>query len=170
MRSIVRNRPSPAMVVACVALAVALGGTSFAAIKLPKNSVGSKQIINHSVKKVDLSAPLPRGPRGPAGIATVTSVLGPPAPQCAVSGGTCAAGTSVATCPTGSYVIGGGYLSTMIENIIEEARRTSPTTYTVTAVNHGRLSGAIIAQAICASGPGLVGTSSKGSAKLARGS
>lgn len=32
------------MVVACLALSVALGGTGYAAIKLPKNSVGAKQL------------------------------------------------------------------------------------------------------------------------------
>ena len=41
--------PSPAMIVACVALFVALGGTSYAAIKLPANSVGTKQIKNSAV-------------------------------------------------------------------------------------------------------------------------
>ncbi len=48
MRSRVR-RPSPAMVVACAALIVALGGTSYAAIRLPKDSVGSKQIKTNAV-------------------------------------------------------------------------------------------------------------------------
>ena len=44
--------PSPAMIVACVALFVALGGTSYAAIKLPANSVGTKQIKNSAVTSV----------------------------------------------------------------------------------------------------------------------
>jgi hypothetical protein len=41
--------PSPAMIVACVALFVALGGTSYAAIKLPANSVGTKQLKSNAV-------------------------------------------------------------------------------------------------------------------------
>ena len=41
--------PSPALVIALIALFVALGGTSYAAIKLPKNSVGTKQIRNNAV-------------------------------------------------------------------------------------------------------------------------
>ena len=49
MRKILRRLPSPAMVVACIALAVALGGTSYAAIKLPRNSVGTKQLRNNAV-------------------------------------------------------------------------------------------------------------------------
>ena len=43
------NRPSPAFVVACIALLVALGGTSYAAFNLPKNSVGTTQIKNNAV-------------------------------------------------------------------------------------------------------------------------
>lgn len=41
--------PSPAMVVACIALLIALGGTSYAAIKLPRNSVGAKQLKRNAV-------------------------------------------------------------------------------------------------------------------------
>lgn len=50
--------PSPAMVVAVVALIVALGGTSYAAIKLPENSVGTKQIKKNAVtvKKIKKNA------------------------------------------------------------------------------------------------------------------
>lgn len=37
------------MVVACVALAIALSGASYAAIVLPKNSVGTKQLRKNAV-------------------------------------------------------------------------------------------------------------------------
>jgi hypothetical protein len=43
------RRPSPAMVVALFALFVAMGGASYAAFKVPKNSVGSKQIKANAV-------------------------------------------------------------------------------------------------------------------------
>ncbi len=43
------RRPSPALVVACVALAVALGGTGYAAFKLPKNSVGTIHLKRNAV-------------------------------------------------------------------------------------------------------------------------
>jgi hypothetical protein len=56
MRSILRHRPSPAMVVACLALAVALGGTSYAAVKLPANSVGTKQLKKNAVKRSKIAA------------------------------------------------------------------------------------------------------------------
>ena len=53
-------RPSPSMVVALVALFVALGGGAVAVttskkLKVPKNSVGSKQIKKGAVKKADLA-------------------------------------------------------------------------------------------------------------------
>ena len=49
-----RLRFSPSLVVACVALAVALGGTAYAVTELPANSVGTVQLKANSVtgKKV----------------------------------------------------------------------------------------------------------------------
>lgn len=44
-----RRRPSPAMIVALLALFVALGGTGYAAIVLPANSVGTKQLKKKAV-------------------------------------------------------------------------------------------------------------------------
>jgi hypothetical protein len=41
--------PSPALVVAVIALFVALGGTTYAATSLPKNSVGAKQLKKNAV-------------------------------------------------------------------------------------------------------------------------
>jgi hypothetical protein len=38
------RRPSPALIIACAALFVALGGTSYAVINLPANSVGTRQL------------------------------------------------------------------------------------------------------------------------------
>ena len=54
MRRFIRHRPSPAMVVACVALLVALGGTSYAAIRLPANSVGTRHIKNGAVTSLKI--------------------------------------------------------------------------------------------------------------------
>jgi hypothetical protein len=48
-------RPSPAIIISLIALFVALGGTSYAIAELPKNSVGSAQVINGSLQKIDLS-------------------------------------------------------------------------------------------------------------------
>src|SRR5438128_1850385 len=44
-----RYRPTPSMVVACIALLVALGGASYAATALPPNSVGTAQVKNFSL-------------------------------------------------------------------------------------------------------------------------
>jgi hypothetical protein len=49
MSSFRLSRPSPALVVSIIALVAALGGTSYAAFSLPKNSVGSKQLKNNAV-------------------------------------------------------------------------------------------------------------------------
>jgi hypothetical protein len=56
MRRILRHRPTPAMVIACIALTVALGGTSYAAITLPRNSVGTKQLKKNAVTAVKVKA------------------------------------------------------------------------------------------------------------------
>ena len=57
MKVLTRLRPTPAMVVACIALTVALGGTSVAAINaLPKNSVGAKQLKKNAVTGVKIKA------------------------------------------------------------------------------------------------------------------
>ncbi|HYU59643.1 MAG TPA: hypothetical protein VEK39_02685 [Solirubrobacterales bacterium] len=54
MNRIVGKRPSPAMVIAILALFVALAGVGVAAVKLKKNSVLSKHIKNGEVKSVDV--------------------------------------------------------------------------------------------------------------------
>jgi hypothetical protein len=71
-----RIRFSPAMVIACVALAISLGGVSYAAARLPANSVGSKQIIDRSLKKRDFARKAFSGiqgvpPRTNGGVAAV---------------------------------------------------------------------------------------------------
>ncbi|MGN6255895.1 MAG: hypothetical protein ACTHK6_01060 [Solirubrobacterales bacterium] len=43
------RRPSPALVISVIALVFALVGTGYAAFKLPKNSVGTKQIKKNAV-------------------------------------------------------------------------------------------------------------------------
>ncbi|HXY84002.1 MAG TPA: hypothetical protein VEH52_00855 [Gaiellaceae bacterium] len=89
-------RPSPAMIVACMALAVALGGTSYAAVVLAPNSVGTVQLKNGSVtaKKVKLhsllaanfrAGQIPRGPAGPAGPAGAAGPAGPAGPAGSVA-------------------------------------------------------------------------------------
>ena len=49
MQRLIDRRPSPAMVVACVALIVALGGTGYAAVKIPRDSITARQLAKASV-------------------------------------------------------------------------------------------------------------------------
>src|SRR5262249_13232771 len=72
--------------VALLALFVALGGTAVAAGTklLPRNSVGSDQVINGSLQKTDLSVKAIsalRGSRGAQGPVGTAGVAGPPGPQ-----------------------------------------------------------------------------------------
>jgi hypothetical protein len=54
MKGLLSRRPSPAMIVALVALVVAMVGTGYAATKLPRNSVGTKQIKANAVTTAKL--------------------------------------------------------------------------------------------------------------------
>jgi hypothetical protein len=78
MKKLRLRRPSPAVAIALVALFVAMGGTGYAALKLPKNSVGSKQIKSSAVGSSEVkdgalvskdfkAGQLPAGPQGPIG-------------------------------------------------------------------------------------------------------
>src|SRR5215208_415697 len=79
---ITRRWPSPATFISLAALFVALGGTGYAVSKLPKNSVGSAQVVNGSLQKVDLSRKAVtalkgnRGRQGPAGAQGAAGVAG----------------------------------------------------------------------------------------------
>jgi hypothetical protein len=90
-----RMLPRPSTVLALVALAVALGGTGYAATLLPAGSVGTAQlkngaVISSKVKDGSLRAAdfapgqLPagaQGPQGPAGSAGPQGSAGPAGPQ-----------------------------------------------------------------------------------------
>src|SRR6185503_14830348 len=102
MHRLLGRRPSPATVISLVALFVALGGTGYAAVQLaPRNSVGSTQVINGSLQKVDLSKKAVtalkgnRGARGPAGAQGAAGPAG-------AAGATGPAGAVGATGPVGA--------------------------------------------------------------------
>src|SRR5436190_12477077 len=84
MSRYVRRRPSPATVISLVALLVALGGTGYAAVSLPRNSVGTAQIKNEAVTKAKINkktiASL-KGNRGPAGARGSEGPTGPAGPR-----------------------------------------------------------------------------------------
>ena len=62
MKRIGTRRPSPSLMLAFVALLVALGGTSYAAITLPKNSVGTKQLKRNAVTAAKIKSGAVTGP------------------------------------------------------------------------------------------------------------
>ncbi len=148
MKLRMKRLPTPAMVVACVALLASLGGVSYAAGVLPENSVGTAQlqkkavsasklkknavtgakVKNGTLKAADFGAgQLPAGPKGDPG------PQGPKGDPAGVSGyeivtnvDTLPPGSGlhvVATCPAGKKVLGGGYSSG--ENLATE--RSIPT-------------------------------------------
>jgi len=99
MNAISHRLSAPAMIVACLSLLVALGGVSYAAGMLPKNSVGTAQLQKKAVTgpKINKNAvtgvkvkdgtllaadfkagQLPAGPQGPKGD---TGAQGAPGPQ-----------------------------------------------------------------------------------------
>jgi hypothetical protein len=78
------------MVVACAALLVALGGTSYAAVlQVPRNSVGTAQLKSNAVTSAKVKngsllsgdfkpGQIPAGPAGPSGAAGPAGPAGPP--------------------------------------------------------------------------------------------
>jgi Collagen triple helix repeat (20 copies) len=132
------HRPSPALVVSCLALLVALGGTSYAAVALPKNSVGTPQLRAGSVtslkvkdrtlrvvdfapaQRVQLKGPRgatgpqgDKGDKGEKGDRGEKGELGAPGTSGHVivqRTGTSTSGTLAvsATCPAGKKALGGG--------------------------------------------------------------
>jgi hypothetical protein len=136
MRAIRGHVPSPAMIVAIAALIVSLGGVSYAAGVLPKNSVGPVQLQKQAVTRAKLknnvvtavkvkngslmaadfkAGQLPVGPAGPAGPQGPKGDAGPPGisgyQRVVAVGPLLNAGehaTATASCPAGKKVLGGG--------------------------------------------------------------
>jgi hypothetical protein len=116
--------PSPAMVVACLALAISLSGAAYAvSTALPRNSVGTVQLKNSAVNSAKVRnatlraadfAPgqIPRGAQGPAG------PQGPPGTSGLqfISGSGPSNSSSPKSqqqdCPAGKRSIGGGAVLT----------------------------------------------------------
>jgi hypothetical protein len=75
------RRPSPALIVSTIALIVALGGTSYAALTLPQNSVGTRQLRNGAVTLTKIAAKARSALAGARGVTGATGSRGPQGPQ-----------------------------------------------------------------------------------------
>lgn len=100
-----RPRITYANVMATIAVFIALGGTSYAVSKLPRNSVGTEQVRDRSLRSEDLAPGViqgargPRGPegtkgdagtqgtQGPAGVASVVTAVSKAVTQLSLAGG-----------------------------------------------------------------------------------
>jgi hypothetical protein len=135
MLKVLKRRPSPATVLASLALLVALGGTSVAAVNaLAPNSVGTIQLKNravtgqkvalHTLSKSNFKAGQipaggrgPAGPAGPAGAAGPAGPSGPPGPAASTSLTVSVTSNDIlahqalltnVSCPSGKTATGGG--------------------------------------------------------------
>jgi hypothetical protein len=136
MRRLRVSRPSPALVVACIALAVALGGTGYATVlQVPRNSIGpaqlkssavtsrklapnavtSAKVRNRSLLRADFAiGQLPAGPTGPQGPAGPAGPAGPPGltgverVEVTSANSSASPKTTPMPCPAGKRLIGGG--------------------------------------------------------------
>jgi hypothetical protein len=97
------RKPSPAIVISVLALIVAMTGTGYAAISIPRNSVGTGQLRNGAVTGPKIAKKTLRalqGVRGPAGAEGLAGPVGPAGTR-GPAGAAGPAGTPGATGATG---------------------------------------------------------------------
>ena len=154
------RRPSPALVVALLALVVACSGPAVAAVSLGAKSVGTAQLKNNAVTSAKVKngslttkdlkpgtlsqgpagpagATGPAGPAGPKGEIGATGPTGPPGP----TGGTGPAGLPGGTGPAGPAGSTVGWIRVSTQGVILESEGPAAT---VTHVDDGEY---------CVSGP-----------------
>ena len=168
----IRNNP-----IAYLALFIALGGTSYAAMSVSANSVGTRQLQNGAVTNVRVrehslraSALAPGVVRATSPLTTklITGAYGPP--SCGTNGcPTPSVGTSIsynANRPAGSQVVGGGFTTWYPQSAtvsgskpIANGQGEPPAgpsggwqaTFTVTQQNEQQIDGLGTVYAVCAS-------------------
>jgi len=131
--------PSPALVLACLALAISLSGAAYAvSTALPRNSVGTVQLKNNAVNSAKVRnatlraadfAPgqIPAGPAGPQGPPGASGLQ-------LISGSGASNSTSPKTqqqdCPAGKRAVGGGAVITgsATNTFLSTSRPTDPGT------------------------------------------
>jgi hypothetical protein len=166
--------------IAYIALFVALGGTSYAAVALPYNSVGSRQLRDGAITNVKVKAHSLRAtalavgviptaaPKATLKTTIVTGAYGPP--SCGSEGcPTPPVGTTMsynANCPVGTVVVSGGFMEAYPNSEAVATSRPlragqgdpiagSPggwgVTFRVTALNAGLIEGGGTVYAVCGS-------------------
>jgi hypothetical protein len=156
-------------VIAVIALFVALGGTGYAAIKLPKNSVGAKQIRKNAVRSAKVKnrtlrradfrgRKLPRGARGPRGFRGLRGFTGARGAQGGFKDVTAQFTRTLASdalpsgqtrdytvfCPAGSQGVGGGVRGDEFDSEATSVSASHPVTSAsnpVAAANGARFTG-----------------------------
>jgi hypothetical protein len=93
-----------------------------------------------------------QGPAGPAGLIGIQTVSAS-SPICAFGAGSCSVADVTASCPPGSYVVGGSANTDTIETPISTF--AGATIYSAVANDDSPFSGTLTVTAICASGGGL---------------
>ena len=128
--------PSPALVVACLALAISLSGGAYAvSTALPRNSVGAVQLKNNAVNSAKVRnaslraadfAPgqIPAGPQGPPGASGLQLISGS-----GVSNSS-SPKSQQQDCPAGKRAVGGGGVITgsATNTFLSTSRPTDPGT------------------------------------------
>ena len=129
MRPSIR-RPSPALIVACIALLVALGGTSYATVlNVPKSSVGTPQLKRNAVKAAKIApnavrtghvldgsllvadfkaGQIPQGPKGDKGDKGDPGTSGYQVVTLTSPSNSATPKSLIANCPAGTVAVGGG--------------------------------------------------------------
>ncbi len=103
--------PSPALLISVLALFVALGGVSYAATQLAKNSVGARQLRSNSVNSVKVKNRTLTAADFRPGILPVVPDPGISGYERVMAGAPASPANSheaTAYCPPGKVVIGGG--------------------------------------------------------------
>jgi hypothetical protein len=112
-----KSRLTYANVISTLCLFLVLGGGAYAATRLPKNSVGTKQLKNGAVSPAKLNAAAkktitgPAGPAGPPGAPGATHVLVRVAPEFTE-------GRSEVFCNPGEVATGGGGYTQTSEELL----------------------------------------------------
>ena len=75
------HTPSTTTTISLIALFVALGGTGYAAVTLPRNSVASAQVVDGSLKQRDLAPKTISALKGASGAPGAAGAAGPTGPS-----------------------------------------------------------------------------------------